>query len=700
MNVMTASETRILLVDDNELNLFLLMDMLQELDVLPIIAESGKEALEFAQRHDFALILLDLEMPDMDGYSVLNKLAGNPVTSEIPVIFMNPNLGDVEWHSHNKQLSPVDSIYKPINKKILIDKVSGYLKVHKRFNSLSNYYSDKIKTENPVPEGVLALNQLGNIIYANPTAVALLRTTLPKLMGLYIETLMERSHNEVISNWQSSVLYHACKDNKTTKVEHTIFWCADGHKLVVTFVAYPLHGDDIPINNVDTMIVFQEIEDQQYSDEKLSGLIKFDPLTRLVNNESFEEIIQVAIESSSSGESLAVMMWGLDHFDYLNTSLGREFGDQVLKAVAQRFGQSISMSSTLSRPGGDEFALLMPALSNTRAAIANAHALLTVFKKPFLVSGHEIFVSASAGIATYPEAGNSVTELLVNARKALKGAKLEGAGSVKMFNDPVATDNVASIELEQELQQVLKRNELFLAYHPVISLESETVSGVEAELYWRHPQRGILPASEFLPVAEEAGLMPAIGEWTIREACLQRSRWQAVKKHSQLALRLKVSQFMLLDLGFHDLLIQILAETGMQATCLELEVIEANLSKENLTGFVNTFKQLNELGVKIILDDIGSNYLHMASIEGVVFHGVKLSPHFLNSFTEASGSDAVLQTVVDTVHEFGAEMIASDTTNAEQMALLRRVGFDKAQGSYFYQEIAAEEMQDFIFKEN
>jgi len=235
---MSSEQPRILLVDDNELNLFLLMDMLQELDVVPIIAESGDEALEFASRHKFALILLDVEMPGMDGYQVLNKLAGKPETAEVPVIFMSPNLADVESKSHSTLLTPVDAIHKPINKSLLVNKVSDYLKLDNKFSFLSQYYQDKIRTENPTPEGMIALNSEGTIVYANPTAVAMLRTSLPKLIGLYFETLLERSHHEVVSNWQNSVLYQACKNEQTTKVEHTLFWCGDGHWLVLLLIRW------------------------------------------------------------------------------------------------------------------------------------------------------------------------------------------------------------------------------------------------------------------------------------------------------------------------------------------------------------------------------------------------------------------------------------------------------------------------------
>ncbi|NKB31522.1 MAG: EAL domain-containing protein [Pseudomonadales bacterium] len=694
---MSSEQPRILLVDDNELNLFLLMDMLQELDVVPIIAESGNEALKFASRHKFALILLDVEMPGMDGYQVLNQLAGNPDTEEVPVIFMSPNLADLEAKSHSTLLAPVDSIHKPINKTLLVDKVSTYLKLDNKYQFLSQYYQDKIRTDNKSPEGMLALNNDGTIVYANPTAVAMLRSSLPQLIGLYFETLLERSHHEVVSNWQNSVLYQACKNEKTTKVEHTLFWCGDGHKLVVSFVAYPLAEGARSISNVDTLIVFNEIQNQAYSDEKLSALVNFDPLTRLINKESFEEITHVAIDSMNPGEPLALMLWNLDHYDYINESLGHEIGDQLLKAIAQRLGNCLPSSSTLARIGGDDFALLIPALANPRVAITTAHALLTVFKASFLVGGHEIFVSASAGIATCPESGTNVSKLMRNADRALKKAKDGGRARVEMYNSAMALANVASFEMATELHHVLHKQQLYLSYKPVINLLSTKLSGVEALAYWRHPEYGVLGLDEFQEVAEEAGLMPDIGEWILAEACRNWQSWDIPAGAEGFRLRVKLSLFHLLFKGFEKSLDTILSVTKFDPACLELEISEANLNRDNLAAFVTIFKVLNDKGIRIILDDFGSNYLTLATLEDVEFHGVKLGGEFLRSTMATPRCDVVLKSVIDIAHEYGAEVTAAEVARGDQIALLRKLGCDT--GSLFEKEFGADEVQKELFSD-
>lgn len=687
---MYSDQPRVLLVDDNEINLFQLMEMLEEVDVVPIIAETGGEALEFASRHEFAVIILDVEMPGMDGYQVLNKLAADPRTSEIPVIFMSPNLAQAELNSHSAALAPVDLIHKPINKKLFVEKIQKYLSLDSQYGFLSRHYQENLRGNDQTPEGMLAIDGQGHIVFANPTAVALLRTTLPKLDGLFFETLLERAQDNVSSGWQNSVLYHACKNDKTTKVEHTLFWCGDGHKLIVSFVAYPLSEGSKSIADVDSLIVFSEIQDQKYSDAKLTSLMQFDPLTRLTNRQSFEEMAQIAIEGTRPGNSTAVLLWNLDHFDYINESLGHEIGDQLLKAIAQRLSNCLPANASLARMGGDEFGMLLPKLENPQAIITIAHALLAVFKGSFLVGGHEIYVSASAGIATCPESGSRVDTVLRNADKALKKAKRAGRGRVEVYSTALALANVANFEMATELHQVMVNKQLVLNYKPVINLKSTRLCGIEAQLYWQHPKQGMLGISEFQSIAEEIGLMPTIGEWVLRQACMNWQSWNIPAGEENIRLRVKLSLIHLLFKGFRSSLERVLDDTNFDPNSLEIEVSEANLNRDNLAAFVASFRYLNSKGVRIIIDDFGSNYLTLATLEDVKFHGVKLGSNFLKSTLSTSRCDVVLKSVIDIAHEYGAQVTAAEVARGDQIALLRKLGCDS--GSLFDKEFSANDV--------
>ncbi|MFK7864455.1 MAG: EAL domain-containing protein [Pseudohongiellaceae bacterium] len=695
---MYFDQPRILLVDDSEINLFQLMEMLEEVDVSLIIAESGTEALELARRHEFALIILDVEMPGTDGYQVLNKLAADPDTSQIPVIFMSPNLAQEELNTHGPTLAPVDSIHKPINKRLLLEKVDRYLKLEAKYGFLGRHYKEKLQTTSEQPEGMLALDSEGRVVFANPVAVALLRTSMPTLEGLYFESLLEREHHNVRSDWKNSVLYHACQSEKSTKVEHTLFRCGDGHKLIVSFVAYPLSEQSKLSADVDSLIVFSEIQDQQYSDEKLSALMRFDPLTRLANRQSFEEMAQVAVESTKPGESTAILLWNLDHFDYINESLGHEIGDQLLKAVAQRLSNCLPAKASLARMGGDEFLMLLPRVENPQAIITTAHALLAVFKGSFLVGGHEIYVSSSAGIATYPESGGSVGFLLQNADRALKKAKKSGRGTVEVYSNALAMANAANFELATDLHQALRAKQLLVNYKPIVNLTSTKLCGIEAQLYWNNPKHGKMGIDEFQRVAEETGLMPAIGEWHLREACTNWQSWNISSPHLKLRLRIRLSLIHILTRGFQESLERIFATTNFQPTSLEIEVSEANLTKDNLVALVGSFKALIEKGIRINIDDFGSNYLTLATLEDIKFHGLKLGSDFLKSTFATTRCDVVLKSVIDIAHEYGAEVTAAEVEKGNQINLLRKLGCDNGSlndHEYSAGDVPSRLLQDF-----
>lgn len=396
----------------------------------------------------------------------------------------------------------------------------------------------------------------------------------------------------------------------------------------------------------------------------------------------------MAVESNRPGESTAVLVWNLDHFDYINESLGQEIGDQLLKAIAQRLSNCLPPKASLARLGGDEFAMLLPALASTQIALTTAHALITVIKGSFLVGGHEIFVSASAGIATFPEAGNRVDVLMRNADRALKTAKTLGRGRVEIYNNGMALANVANFALATQLHQVLAKHELYLYYKPIINLSSTRLCGVEAQLYWRHPEHGVMEIEEFQAVAEESGVMPAIGEWMLLQACENWKSWNL--DQTDLRLRLKLSLVHLLYRGFDVALEKVINRTQIDPANLEFEVSEANLNRDNLAAFITLFKSLNARGIRIILDDFGSNYLTLATLSEVEFHGVKLGGNFLRSTLATPRCEVVLRSVIDIAHQYGAEVTAAEVIRGDQIALLRKLGCDT--GSLFEHEFASEDV--------
>jgi EAL domain-containing protein (putative c-di-GMP-specific phosphodiesterase class I) len=270
-----------------------------------------------------------------------------------------------------------------------------------------------------------------------------------------------------------------------------------------------------------------------------------------------------------------------------------------------------------------------------------------------------------------------------------------------VYNSAMAIANVASFEMAAELNQVLTRKQLHVTYKPIINLNSTRVRGMEARLYWRHSDYGTLAMEEFQEIAEESGMMPLIGEWALREACQHWQQWNASGSESASAelfrLRVKLSLVHLLYRGFEKSLDEILGDYGIAPQALEIEVSEGELNRRNLAAFIAVFKILNKRGVRIILDDFGSNYLTLATLDEVNFQGVKLGGDFLRSTLSTPRCDIVLKSVIDIAHEYGAEVSAAEVSRGDQIALLRKLGCDT--GALFEKEFGADEIPAYLLAE-
>lgn len=690
---MSRDQHFVLVVDDQEENCVRIEQMLAPLPVFVVAANTGAQALEYISQFTFSLILLDIDMPDMSGYQVLNRLASHHQGSEIPTILMGANFSDSQRSSGNDEISAADFIFKPINQHILRDKVGFFLKTLARNARLRDFYLDEIKIEGDERQGMLALGENGTVIYANPIAVALLKTTLPNLIGVYLETLLEFPHHSVDSCWADNVLNKACQQNKTTKVERAVFWRGDGKPMALCLLAIPLHR---ALESKGVLMTFSVLGKEAFNNEVMDALIKYDPLTRLPNRDSFMENCEVSLETLDKGKSLAVAVLGLDHFNYVNESLGHEVGDQLLISVASRLLNVIDNHWTLARLAGDEFVLLIPSVSGNKKIISHIRKLLKVYEEPFLVGGHEIFLSASVGIATYPACGINVKTLLRNADKALDKAKKSVPHKFEIYNSAMDSNTLEKLDLETELHYALGKNQLSLCYLPVVSAGTRSIEGIQALLNWQHPQRGKLPYERFAPIAEEAGLMPAIGDWALREACRARSRWKEIKGFSDLTVSIRVSLFQLLQQGFVSQVSRLLEKHALQSDWLELEIGESQLSKENMAVFVKVLANLKQLGVKIILDDFGSNYLSLNTLSEVDFHGVKISQKFINSASQIPRGHQVIKTIIDIAHGYDADVIAVDIESEEDIKLLQSHHCDKMQGGLFSRPLDEQQVMSLL----
>jgi diguanylate cyclase (GGDEF)-like protein len=371
-------------------------------------------------------------------------------------------------------------------------------------------------------------------------------------------------------------------------------------------------------------------------------------------------------------------MLDLDLFKDINDSLGHPAGDAVLKVVAQRLLACTCDSDIVSRLGGDEFAILTAAAGEQReAAIVTASRLLAAVAVPYEFEGHHIDIAVSIGIALAPEHGDSVEALMKNADLALYNAKSEGRNTYRFFAPALGVEAATRHALQADLRGALANGQLELAYQPIVAIESREVASVEALVRWRHPQRGLILPSDFIPLAEESGLINAIGERVLREACAEAVRWP-----TQVKVSVNVSPVQLRKASPIEVFCRVLAETGLPPDRLELEVTESAIlhsSKENM----ETLHQLKVMGVSVVLDDFGTGYSSLTHLRTFPFSKIKIDRSFVRELASNAESAAIVSALASLGRSLNIATVAEGVESEEQLVLLRAAGCTHAQGSLF-----------------
>jgi diguanylate cyclase (GGDEF)-like protein len=407
-----------------------------------------------------------------------------------------------------------------------------------------------------------------------------------------------------------------------------------------------------------------------------------DPLTGLPSRALFVSRLSQALErmGRQPGTSVAVLFLDLDSFKVINDSLGHPSGDTLLVDVADRLRHALRRHETVARFGGDEFAILCEDIADERGAIAAAERVLEALESAFELAHGDAFTSASIGIALSGDPAQSCDDLIRDADAAMYRAKAQGGGRYAMFDELTHERAVHRLEHEQALRRAIEREELRVFFQPEVSLSTSDVVGVEALVRWEHPDRGLLGPGEFVPLAEETGLIVPIGAWVLREACRRMQRWQAVRGPDEpLTLSVNVSARQLAYGALPGTVAAILAETGVDARDLCLEVTESVLI-EDLESSRATLCALEALGVRVAIDDFGTGYSSLQHLRRFPVDSVKIDRSFVAGLPHSPEDEAIVSAVTELAHALGLSVTAEGVETVEQLASLRACGCDTAQG--------------------
>ncbi|MBZ0104506.1 MAG: bifunctional diguanylate cyclase/phosphodiesterase [Sulfuricella denitrificans] len=425
-----------------------------------------------------------------------------------------------------------------------------------------------------------------------------------------------------------------------------------------------------------------------------------DALTGLPNYTLFRNQLDLCLSRAEhKSQNMALVIIGLDRFKQVNDTYGYAAGDLVLQASSRRLAKFQAESCALARLGGDTFALAVGNSDNGQAITALAEQIKQSLSTPFLIEGEEAFITVSIGISHYPSQGKTVCELIANAKTAMDQIKDHGRDS-HLFFDPEHHQSRRSTRralLEQALHHALKKEQLILHYQPQIDLDSGEMRGVEALLRWEHPELGTISPAEFIPLAEEIGLIHPISEWVLHRACAQNSAWHK-QGHNDLRMAVNLSAQQFSKPGLDRLVHEALAESGLAPRWLELELTET-IALHDIDAAIETLKILKNMGVRLAIDDFGTGYSSLTYLRHFPIHSIKIDRSFIGGITTNSSDAAITRGVIAMAQNLGVRVVAEGVENEKQLIFLRSYQCHEVQGYYFFPPMPAKNIGHILLRQ-
>ncbi len=445
-----------------------------------------------------------------------------------------------------------------------------------------------------------------------------------------------------------------------------------------------------PLEAGGWVATIEDVTERKRSDEKIVHLAHYDALTDLPNRVLFREQLERALENVRPDQQLAVLYIDIDEFKSVNDALGHSVGDELLKAVAGRLRGCLGGADVAARLGGDEFAIIQTAIKHPSDTTHLVERIYEAIRKPYDCGGHHITTDASIGIAQAPQQGADLDQLLKNADMAMYEAKADGRRTYRFFELSMDARVKTRRILELELRQAIMDGGFEVYYQPLVNLRDNKISSCEALLRWRHPKRGMISPAEFIPIAEETGLINQLGDWVLNTACIEAASWP---DHIRVAVNVSPIQFKSETLALN--VATALATSGLAPCRLELEITEAILIRDDEVALA-LLHQLRELGVRIALDDFGTGYSSLSYLQRFPFDKIKIDRCFVKDIAGPAGSSSIVQAIVNIAAASNMTTTAEGVETVPQMELLRELGCTEMQGYLFSPAISGAEIQRLL----
>ena len=726
------TQAKILVVDDKPENLHLLADALgnQGYEVKGVI--NGNMALMVANKVIPDLILLDVVMPGLDGYQVCEQLKANEATQNIPIIFLSASNNSVD---RVKALSAggVDYINKPFQIDEVLLRIRNQLQLQAaqkkilRFNleleqriqkrtaqlELANLELQHEVTErgeltkllqeseeklesilNSLEEVVWSVEvATDNLLFLNPAAQQVYGRPVDELLknpNLRLESIHPEDRDRVKSSL-------GCSANQTNDLEYRIIqpsgeirWVWERSRLI--------YNETGEANRRDGII--SDVTERKKIEAELSYEAKHDSLTHLPNRAAFIERIEQALEESQRDAEylFAVLFIDLDRFKIVNDSLGHQVGDELLIAVAQILTDCCREQDFVARLGGDEFTILLHKIQTITEGNAIAHRINQQLAAPFYLQGHTVFTSASIGIVEANEKYQDIAEILRDADLAMYRAKSLGKARHEVFHPEMYAETKELLETENDLRKAIVQDQLVVHYQPILSLATDTLYGFEALVRWQHPTKGLVYPDKFIAVAEETGLITAIGEWVLKEACQQMQYWQSnYKNATDLKISVNIASQQIKDPNFLDTLDKTLTKTKFSGHSLHLEITETTLM-DYQPETVTLFEQIRARGIRLNIDDFGTGYSSLQYLKRFPINMLKIDRSFVHGMLDDRENFEIVKMIITLSRTLKISIVAEGIENLKQLKVLQTLHCELGQG-YLFSKALDQESAELLIKQ-
>ena len=649
------------------------------------------EGLQRLSKKGVSAVLTNLSLPDSQGIETFDRLFA--AAPEVPILILAETAKGAEalqavergaqdylFPNHLDNYSLPRALRNAIERQAVEDEL--YLEKGRALVTL-----------NSIGDAVLCTDINGNVTYLNLVAVTMTGWPQEEAVGKPLAEVFRIIDGLTREKAQDPMEMAVKQNQKVGLTENCILIRRDGFEAAIEDSAAPIH--DRAGRVIGAVIVFHDVSEARAMSIKMTHAAEHDLVTGLPNRLLLNDRITQAIALARRHKKQTVVIFlDLDHFKHINDSLGHGVGDEILKSISQRLVAGLRASDTVSRLGGDEFVILLSDICGPEDAITCAETILRLLSAPHKVGDHTLHISSSIGISIFPQDGDDAETLIQNADMGMYHAKKNGRNNFQFFNEDMNLKAAERLFLESNLRHALERKEFLLHYQPKVNLDTGRITGIEALLRWLHPDRGLISPAQFIPVAEDCGLIIRIGRWVLREACRQARVWQDAGL-PPVPMAVNVSAIEFRDKDFIEGVRTILSETGLAARHLELELTERVLM-QHAEASSSVLKELKLMGIRLAVDDFGTGYSSLSYLQQFPIDELKIDQSFVRQITSDKDRPTIASAIIDMGKNLKHVVVAEGIETQEQKAYLQYHHCSEGQGYLFSRPVEASQLAHLL----